>query len=40
MIHCNTSFGNLKEVIVGRELEIPRRMIDMTFKHFFKENLC
>lgn len=40
MIHCNTTFGKLKEVIVGRELEIPRRLIDMTFKHFFKENLC
>lgn len=40
MIHCNTTFGKLKEVVVGRELEIPRRLIDMTFKHFFKENLC
>lgn len=40
MIHCNTTFGKLREVVVGRELEIPRRMIDMTFKHFFKENLC
>ena len=40
MIHCSTTFGKLKEVIVGRELEIPRRLIDMTFKHFFKQNLC
>lgn len=40
MIHCSTTFGKLKEVVVGRELEIPRRLIDITFKHFFKENLC
>ena len=40
MIHCSTTFGKLREVVVGRELEIPRRLIDMTFKHFFKENLC
>lgn len=40
MIHCNTPFGKLKEVIVGRELEIDRRVIDITFNNFFKENLC
>ena len=40
MINCNTTFGKLKEVIVGRELELDRRMIDMTFKLFYKENLC
>lgn len=39
MIHCNTSFGKLKEVVVGRELQLNRRTIDMTFKHFYKENL-
>ena len=40
MIHCNTTFGKLKEVVVGRELEIERRAIDMTFRVFYKENLC
>ena len=39
MIHCNTTFGKLREVIVGRELEISRRLIDFTFKNFFRENL-
>lgn len=39
MIHCNTTFGKLKEVIVGRELEINRRTIDITFKHFYNEAL-
>lgn len=37
MIHSSTSFGKLKEVIVGRELELPRRLIDVTFKQFYKE---
>lgn len=40
MIHCNTTFGKLKEVVVGRELEISRRLIDFTFKNFFRDNLC
>lgn len=40
MIHCNTPFGKLKTVVVGRELEIDRRVIDITFNNFFKENLC
>lgn len=39
MIHSNTSFGKLKEVIVGRELDIDKRLIDLTFKLFYKENL-
>ena len=39
MIHSNTSFGKLKEVIVGRELEISSRIIDITFRLFYKENL-
>lgn len=39
MIHSNTSFGKLKEVIVGRELEINSRIIDITFRLFYKENL-
>ena len=40
MIHCSTTFGKLKEVVVGRELEVNRRMIDVIFNNFFKENLC
>lgn len=40
MIHCNTTFGKLKKVVVGRELEIDQRVIDITFNTFFKENLC
>lgn len=39
MINSNTSFGKLREVIVGRELEIPKRIIDVTFKYFYKEAL-
>lgn len=39
MINCNTTFGKLKHVIVGRELEINKRLIDFTFKNFFKENI-
>lgn len=39
MIHCNTQFGKLKEVIVGRELEVDSRLIDVIFRNFFKENL-
>ena len=39
MINSNTSFGKLKEVIVGRELELPKRIADYTFQHFYQENL-
>jgi len=39
MIHSNTSFGKLKEVIVGRELELKKRVADFAFKHFYKDNL-
>ena len=39
MIHSNTSFGKLKEVIVGRELELKKRIADFTFQHFYQENL-
>lgn len=39
MIKSNTSFGNLKEVIVGRELELKKRVADFAFKHFYQENL-
>jgi|TARA_B100001964_G_C14224090_1_gene596767 glycine amidinotransferase len=39
VINSNTSFGKLKEVIVGRELEIPKRIADFSFQHFYQENL-
>ena len=39
MICSNTSFGKLKTVVVGRELEINQRIVDLTFKLFYKENL-
>ena len=39
MINSNTSFGKLKEVIVGRELNLNRRIVDLTFKYFYKESL-
>lgn len=39
MINSNTSFGKLKEVIVGRELCITKRIADVTFKYFYKEAL-
>lgn len=39
MINCSTTFGKLRHVVVGRELEIDRRVIDITFNNFFKENL-
>lgn len=37
MIHSHTSFGKLKEVVVGRELELTRRLSDVTFRQFFRE---
>lgn len=39
MISSNTSFGKLKTVVVGRELEIKKRIADFAFQHFYKENL-
>jgi glycine amidinotransferase len=39
MINSNTSFGKLKEVIVGRELTLDKRTVDLTFKYFYKEAL-
>lgn len=39
MINSNTSFGKLKTVVVGRELEIKKRIADFAFQHFYKENL-
>jgi len=37
MINCNTGFGKLKEVVVGNELCLTRRIADNTFKQFYKE---
>ena len=39
MIHSNTSFGKLREVVVGRELNLDKRIVDLTFKYFYRENL-
>lgn len=39
MINSNTSFGKLNEIVVGRELEIKKRVADFAFKHFYLENL-
>lgn len=39
MINSHTSFGKLKTVIVGRELKLNRRIMDLTFKYFYKESL-
>lgn len=37
MINSNTGFGKLKEVIVGRELNLTKRLADLTFAQFYKE---
>lgn len=37
MVNSNTGFGKLKEVIVGRELELEKRLADITFRQFYKE---
>ncbi len=34
-----TEFGNLKEVIVGREIQFNKRLMDSTFKIFYKHNI-
>ena len=39
MINSNTSFGKLKEVVVGRELQLTKRLSDITFKQFYREAL-
>ena len=36
MIISHTSFGKLKEVVVGRELSLTKRLSDITFKQFYK----
>jgi glycine amidinotransferase len=39
VINSNTSFGKLKEVVVGRELKLAKRISDITFKQFYREAL-
>lgn len=39
MINTNTSFGKLKEIIIGRELELPKRITDITFRQFYRQSL-
>jgi len=39
MIKSNNSYSKLKQVVVGRELEISKRTADFTFKHFYQSNL-
>ena len=39
MIKSNNGYDKLKSVVVGRELELPKRIADITFKIFYKENL-
>jgi glycine amidinotransferase len=39
VINSNTSFGKLKEVVVGRELNLAKRISDITFKQFYREAL-
>lgn len=39
MVNSNTSFGKLKDVVVGRELQLEKRLSDITFKQFYREAL-
>jgi len=39
MINSNNSYSKLKEVIVGVELSISKRIADFTFMHFYQSNL-
>lgn len=39
MINSHTGFGKLKEVIVGRELSLTKRLSDATFRQFYRETL-
>jgi len=39
MIKSNNGYDKLKTVIVGRELELQKRVADITFKVFYKQNL-
>jgi glycine amidinotransferase len=37
LVNSYTGFGKLKEVIVGRELSLKRRLADFTFQQFYNE---
>ena len=37
--NVNNEFGQLKEVIVGTELNFTKRIMDFTFKNMYKDNL-
>ena len=39
MINSHTSFGKLKDVVVGRELSLAKRLSDITFKQFYRAAL-
>jgi glycine amidinotransferase len=39
MINSHNGWDTLKEIIVGRELTLSKRVADFTFKYFFQENL-
>jgi glycine amidinotransferase len=39
VINSNTSFGNLKEIVVGRELSLTKRISDISFKQFYRESI-
>ena len=39
MIGTDTQYGNLKRVIVGKELNFSKRLLDITIKSFYKSNL-
>jgi glycine amidinotransferase len=39
VINSNTSFGKLKQVVVGRELEVPERITDITFRAFYQKSM-
>jgi len=39
MIKSNNSYSKLKQVVIGRELEVSKRTADFTFKHFYSSNL-
>lgn len=39
MIKSNNSYSKLKQVVVGNELYLPKRIADFTFKHFYQSNL-
>jgi glycine amidinotransferase len=39
MIKVNNTYSKLKTCVVGKELDIPKRYIDETFKYFYSENL-